>query len=234
MKIAVMQPYIFPYIGYFQLVKSVDGFVIYDDVNFIKQGWVNRNRILANGEENLFTIPLKNASSFVPINETELHPSLYAKWKIKFLRTIVQNYSKAPYFSIIYPIIENVFKEEKNISLLATKSIMAVHNYLDLKTKMYISSNDFSESKGLDRVERLINISKKLNAETYINMMGGKDLYNPEYFKKQNIDLLFLKPCFKEYKQTGDKFIPGLSIIDVLMVNEKKTISDFLNDYMIE
>ena len=231
MKIAVMQPYIFPYLGYFQLINSADSFILYDDVNFIKQGWVNRNRILANGKENLFTIPLKNASSFTPINETELHPSLYAKWRIKFLRTLVQNYSKAPYFNKTYPVIENVFKEDNNISVLATNSILAVLDYLDLKTKIHISSQDFKESKGLDRADRLIEISKKLNGSTYVNMIGGKDLYNREYFKKQNVELLFLKPRIKEYEQLGHNFIPALSIIDVLMFNDKETILSFLTDY---
>lgn len=233
MKIAVMQPYIFPYIGYFQLINCVDHFVLYDDVNYIKQGWVNRNRILANGKENLFTIPLKKASSFTLINETELHQTLYDKWKIKFLRTLAQNYSKAPYFIRIYPIIEDVLKEEKSVSVLATNSILAVMDYLGLKTKIYISSQDFSESKGMDRADRLIDMSKKLNADTYINMVGGKELYSPEYFQKENVDLLFLKPRIKEYEQMGKTFIPALSIIDVLMFNGRETILSLLNDFDI-
>lgn len=88
MKIAIMQPYIFPYIGYFQLINAVDKFIIYDDVNYIKQGWINRNKILLNNEDYLFTFPLKNASSYKKINEIELSENLYSKWKIKFFKTL--------------------------------------------------------------------------------------------------------------------------------------------------
>ena len=84
MKLAIMQPYIFPYLGYFQLLNSVDHFVFYDDVNFIKGGWVNRNQLLINNQNKFFTVPLKKIISFTPINEVEIHKKLYPNWRSKF------------------------------------------------------------------------------------------------------------------------------------------------------
>src|SRR4051812_42347879 len=101
MRLAIMQPYIFPYIGYFQLIAAVDAFVIYDDVNYIKQGWINRNRILFNGKDLLFTVPLENASSFKKINEVSVHKHLYEGWKVKFGKSLRATYFKAPYFNEI-------------------------------------------------------------------------------------------------------------------------------------
>ena len=228
-----MQPYIFPYLGYFQLIYSVDKFVFYDDVNFIKQGWINRNKILINKQESLFAIPIKNASSFNLIKETELHPILFKKWRGKFLKSIKQSYSKAPFFTSTYSLIEKVFEEENNISNLAMISITAVIDYLNIKKNFFISSKDFKESVNLDRADRLISISQKLNADTYINMLGGKKLYDEIYFKKNGIDLLFLEPVIEKYNQENESFISHLSIIDVLMNNNKETIKEHLKMFKI-
>ena len=101
MKLAIMQPYLFPYIGYYQLINSVDKFIIYDDVNFIKQGWLNRNSILVNGKRNLFTVPLENQSSFTKINETLINQKFYPIWKKKFSRQLNKIITK-PHFLKMY------------------------------------------------------------------------------------------------------------------------------------
>lgn len=234
MKVAVMQPYIFPYLGYFQLINAVDTFVFYDDVNFIKQGWINRNKILINGQENLFTIPIKKASSFELINQTELHPVIYKKWKNKFLKGLEQSYKKAPFFSDIFPVIENLFDKNYNtISDLSMVSIKIFANYLVLETKFEISSEKFSDTRELDRTKRLQIINKSLQASTYINAIGGRELYNKEDFKQDNIDLKFLKPELKAYKQFDNNFISGLSIIDVLMFNSKEEVRAMCDNYTL-
>ena len=231
--IAVMQPYIFPYLGYFQLINAVDEFVFYDDVNYIKQGWVNRNRILDKKEAIYFTIPLKKASSFKPINETLINSQLYFKWKKKFIKSIEQGYSKAPYFSDIYKLIVDVFNNSNTISIsdLAIISIESISNYLKLNVIFHKSSESLRDTQSQERTTRLLNICKKLNAENYINSIGGKELYDKSDFKKNDIDLYFLKPFLKPYKQFDNDFVSGLSIIDVLMFNSKEEVIEMINQY---
>ncbi|MBZ9628896.1 WbqC family protein [Psychroflexus sp. CAK1W] len=228
-----MQPYIFPYIGYFQLIKAVDEFVFYDDVNFIKQGWINRNQILNKGKSLKFTIPLEKPSSFRPINETKINLNLFAKWKHKFLKTIEQTYVKAPHFDEVYPLVEEVLKVDKetNISKLAIDSNLSICNFLDITTKFYRSSEDFRKSENYFKEERLIGICKQLKASRYINSLGGQDLYSKIYFQNLGIELQFLKPNIKPYKQFENNFVTNLSIIDILMFNDKNSCQKMLNDF---
>ena len=142
-RIAIMQPYIFPYIGYFQLVYATDVFVFYDDVNFINRGWINRNRILLNGKEQLFTIPCKDASQNKLIKDIEvLHDP---KSMQKTLATIQAAYKKAPFFADVYPLMENIFgvQYEISISQLAIDSVISVCDYLGVIRKFKISSEEY-------------------------------------------------------------------------------------------
>lgn len=235
MKIAVMQPYLFPYIGYFQLINAVDKFVNYDDVNFIKQGWINRNQILVQGSKQLFTVPLQKQSSFLKINETFLNQNQFEKWKIKFLRTIEQSYKKAPFFKeinqIVIDVLSNV-KDEVTISNLAIKSLLKVSDFLELETEFVLTSSLYN-NESLKGQDRIIDICKKEEAKEYINPIGGVDLYNSEIFYKENIQLNFLKSSNIEYKQFKNEFVPWLSIIDVLMFNTKEEVKDMLNNYTL-
>lgn len=233
MKIAVMQPYLFPYIGYFQLIKYADKFVFYDDVDYIKQGWVNRNQILVNKRPLMFTLPLEKASSFTQIKDTKIHPQIYKKWVVKFCKTLEQNYKNAPYFDLIYPIILEIFKDQSNISELSIKSVEMVSEYLELETKYLISSIAFSEFNKLERAERLIEITKDLKGTTYVNMIGGNSLYTKEVFEKKGIKLEFLQHGLSKYSQSSEDFYPGLSIIDVLMNCDKSEINTLLNQFDI-
>lgn len=233
-KIAIMQPYVFPYLGYFQLINAVDEFVFYDDVSFIKQGWINRNRILQNGKELLFTIPLKKQSSNNLIKETLIHEMLYKKWQINFQKSLYQSYNKAPHFEVVFDIIKDILNDAVNISNLAIKSIRSCSNYIGLKPQYSVSSIDCSGSFSLRRGDRLIEICKQKNCKTYINPIGGKDLYAKEKFKKETIDLLFFKPDLSAYFQYNKhKFISGLSIIDVMMFNSPDEIRDMLTKYTL-
>jgi hypothetical protein len=232
MKIAIMQPYLFPYIGYFQLIKAVDIFVFYDDVNYIKQGWINRNKILTSSKEFVFTIPLKNSSSFNTIRETEVNTNLFIKWKSKFLQTVEQSYKKAPYFEKIYPLIIDVLNNNfTSIADFANDSIIKTSNYLGLKTKFICSSSDYPDTKSFDRENRLIEIIKRNNAVSYINPVGGKELYAKQSFALKGIELNFIKSRSVVYKQFENDFVPWLSIIDVLMFNNQTEINDMLEQY---
>jgi hypothetical protein len=230
MKVAIMQPYFFPYIGYFQLINAVDYFVFYDDVNYIKQGWINRNRILVNNEAKYITIPLKKLSSFIPIKNIEINPEL--KEYKTMLRTIEMTYKKAPYFHAVFTLVNEVFnKEYKTLSEITFQSIKSCCEYLDIKTKFHISSVEFATTKGLERAERLQAICKQLNANHYINALGGQELYTKEAFAKENIQLEFIQSLPIEYKQFENDFVPWLSIIDVLMFNSPEEIQSMLNKY---
>jgi hypothetical protein len=231
MKLAVMQPYLFPYIGYFQMIKAVDTFVFYDDVNFMKQGWINRNRILVNGKDFMFTVPLEKPNSFWLIKNTLIHEKFYASWKTKFQMTIQQNYKKAPYFNPITAIMNQVLNQEcVSISELALESVVAVSNYLGLNTTFYSSSERY-ENKDLERENRLVDICKNENITQYINALGGQELYSKESFKEKGIQLSFIKTLPIAYKQFNDEFVPWLSIIDVLMFNSVDEVNEMLDKY---
>jgi len=232
MKVAIMQPYLFPYIGYFQLVNAVDKFIFYDDVTFIKQGWINRNRILLDDKEHLITIRLNGASSNRLINEIAV-----SQKNDNLIKTIIQAYSKAPFFNETIPLIQNVFTEMKclnKISKIAEISVKMVSEYLNLNTIFETSSEVYTATKHLKKEERLIAICKKNNADTYINPSGGKDLYNKSSFSKEGINLLFIKNHITGYKQFKNAFIPGLSIIDVTMFNSHNQLREMVCQYELE
>lgn len=232
MKLAVMQPYIFPYIGYFQLINAVDKFVFYDDVNFIKRGWINRNQILINKNAHLFTIPLIKASQNKLILEIEL--GIDEKWIATFLATLEFNYKNAPNFDEIFNLIQTIFsKQNRTIADLTIESITTISKYLGLLTQFEKSSISYASSKGMEKADRLIDITKKSNSNTYINPNGGKDLYTKAYFNKQGINLFFIENSILPYSQYKNEFISGLSIIDVLMFNSKENIKHMLTKYTL-
>jgi len=225
-KIAVMQPYLLPYIGYFQLINAVDKFVIYDDVNYIKGGWINRNRYIVNKVPHLITLNLKNQSSFRLINEIEIGDN-----SKKILKTIDLSYHKAPYFETIFPLVQDIFLySEKNLTKFITNSIQCILRILEIDTDIILSST-FSAVKDLKRSDRLFFLCKNLEARIYINSIGGRDIYTKEEFSKKGIQLFFLKTHEIKYNQFNSNFFPGLSIIDVMMFNPIKDIMTMLNQY---
>jgi hypothetical protein len=230
-KIAIMQPYFFPYIGYFQLMQCVDHFVFYDDVNFIKGGWIQRNRILNSKGVIYISVPLIGASSYKKINEIEINLNEIAQSKL--LKTVAHNYGKAPYFNDIMPIIQAVIsdKNTQNLAQIAAKSTIAVAKYLNLTTTFCFSSELKFGKIATERADRLVEIVSGFKAKTYINSEGGKALYSKVFFESNGIELKFIKPHLTEYRQNSDEFVPGLSIIDVLMHNSKEEIISLLNKY---
>lgn len=225
-----MQPYIFPYLGYFQLVNAVDTFVFYEDVNFINRSWINRNKILVNGNEKLLSFPCIKASQNKLINQVEI--DLQQKEYKKLLQSISMAYKKAPYFEDVFPVVEKVFHSKAtNIATYAINSIQEVMNYLGIAKSFKISSEAFAASKGLEKQERLIKITHSEKASTYINALGGQELYSKDDFKREEIHLFFLKASLPEYSQFSDAFVPGLSIIDVLMMNSRAEVKAMLNQY---
>src|SRR5690554_5802118 len=196
-KVAIMQPYLFPYLGYFQLVQAVDHFVFYDDVNFIKRGWINRNRILVNRNDSLFVVPLIKVSQNRLIDEVQI---FYGKDYDKILKKIEFAYKKAPYFNDVFKIVELIFsKQYRSIAEMATDSIIKTIEYLNINKEFDLSSKKFSESKGMEKADRLIYITKKLDFKNYVNPSGGAEIYEKEYFKERGVTLHFIKNHFSSY-----------------------------------
>jgi len=228
MKLAIMQPYLFPYIGYWQLINAVDKFVIYDDVNFIKQGWINRNNIIGDETSYRLSMQLIGASSFKLINEITIGNNL-----TKLLKTIEHTYRKAPYFKSVYPVFQDVLcHNEKNLAKFLTASIKTICDFLEIKTHLIVSS-ELEKDNYLKGQDKVISICNLLQAKQYINATGGKELYTKESFSRKNVELLFINSKPIKYKQFGEQFIPNLSIIDILMFNDKPKVKAYLRSFDI-
>lgn len=231
MRVGIMQPYFFPYLGYWQLINAVDTFVILDDVNYIKKGFINSNSILVNNAAYRFTVPLEKASQNKLINQTKLNFS--SKDKEKFLKTIIISYKKAPFFKTVYPVIErSILYDENDLTAYIKYSIEQVKLFLNITTEI-ICSSDIKKDNTLKAQERIIEINKKLGASVYINAIGGQSLYSKEVFRQNNIELKFIEMRRLEYEQFQSKFVPNLSIIDVLMFNSVEGIKELLNQYTL-
>ena len=230
-KVAIMQPYFFPYIGYWQLMAIADKYVIYDDVNYIKQGWVNRNRILNKSQRKpeWLTLELSKASPNKLINEIEIGEN-----KKKVLNKIKANYGRAPFFKQIYPLMENaLYFKEKNLSLFLENAIKVTATYLGIDTKKLLRSSTLDKDNSLKGEAKVLDICVKLDAKVYINPIGGKDLYTPDSFAKEGIDLNFIYTEEISYAQFGGDFIKNLSIVDVLMFNGMEDTQKFLGKYSL-
>ena len=231
MKLAIMQPYFMPYIGYFQLINNVDKFIFYDDVTFIKQGWINRNQILINNKANMFSVPLANASSHTLIKDVLISENRYEKWKKSFLSSIMYNYKKAKNYGPVRELIEDILlKPPESISNFAIKSVIEISKYLDITTEFEICSKQYSNTH-LSGQDRVLDICKSEHADTYINPIGGMALYSESKFLGNEIKLHFIKTDNLIYKQFSNEFVPFLSIIDVLMFNDREEILSMLNNF---
>lgn len=229
MKIAIMQPYLFPYLGYWQMINAVDIFVLFDDVNFIKRGWINRNNILLNNISYMFTLPLIGATQNKLINQ--IYVTHDDREKQKILRTIENAYKKAPYFSNIFSIIYNIFMyEHHNLKQFLLHHFEEIFSYIGIKTKLMCSS-DIAKDNTLKGQDKIIDICKCLNTNHYVNAIGGQELYDKKRFTQEHIMLNFIKMRNIHYRQFKNDFIPNLSIVDVLMFNDQKNIHQLLMEY---
>jgi len=227
---AVMQPYVFPYIGYFNLIEASDAFVFYDDVHYINRGWINRNRVLINGAAHTFTVPLAGASQNRLIMDVALHELV--SFRAKFLRQLGQAYARAPYFQAGISYVETVLRQPcVSIADLAIHSVEQLYVFLGLSRKLFRSSATFGASRGMERADRLIEITRALGATRYVNALGGMDLYEQEYFRQYEVELNFVRPVLAPYRQGGHDFVPGLSIIDVVMNNDVETVASLIRQY---
>ena len=227
-----MQPYFFPYIGYFQLIKSVDEFVIYDNIQFTKKGWINRNRILVNHKDDYISLPLKKDSDYLNINQRFLSDTWSVDRK-KFLNRIVESYRKAPHFESAFSLFEKcLMVDESNLFNFIYYSLKETLQFLSISTKITVSST-IEIDNSLKSEDKVLAICKAQNANTYINPIGGIELYSKERFERNGINLQFQKSNPINYLQYKNEFVPWLSILDVLMFNTKEEVKIFLNDYQL-
>lgn len=226
MKLGIMQPYFLPYLGYWQLINAVDKYVIYDDVNFINKSWINRNNILLNGNKHQINLLLTEASQNKLINQVAIQDN-----QTKLIRTIEMNYKKAPMFQQVFPLFLHIMEHsDKNLAKFIGNSIVEISKYLSIETE-FIYSSTIDKDNTLRAQDKILNICKLLNANKYVNAIGGADLYSKDDFNKVGIELSFLETKIEPYKQFKNEFVPYLSILDVLMFNSIEEIKSRLNKY---
>lgn len=230
MKLGIMQPYFMPYIGYFQLMKAVDKYVVYDDVNYIKGGWANRNHILINGEKEMFTVTLQKASQNKLFNEIVIGDDFK-----KLMKTLQMNYSRAINFDQTMVLMERIISfPNKQLAVFIANSFREILSYLSVETEILMSS-EIPKDNSLRGKDKIIQICEILDADTYYNAVGGKNLYDQEEFREHGITLNFVDSLPQVYSQLHTReFVSGLSMIDVLMNNTKDKVNSLLESYLIK
>jgi len=210
--LAVMQPYLLPYLPYFQLISLVDAFVILDDVNFINRGWINRNHILLGNQPHRVTLQLLGASQNRLINEIRVGDNAE-----KLLETVHHAYARAPNFAVVYPVVEKALVQvEKNLARYLGNSLEITCRSLGIDTPLLFSS-EIEIAEGVSGQQRILAICRRLGARRYINPIGGQELYDRAGFSDAGIELLFLQGEPEPYRQYADPFQPCLSILDAMM-----------------
>jgi hypothetical protein len=233
MKAGIMQSYFFPYLGYFQLIDAVDIFHLYEHVSFRKKSFITKNNILDKGRKIpvAIKVPIAKKSSFKTIKEIEIQKD--NTWKKQLLKLIYFNYKKAAYFEAIYPLIEkSIMRDETSLHRYNSKIIIDICNYLNINTSIKFDNDDMLDmekalkenTEVLEEIKskRILNICKKIGANTYINPIGGIELYDKDYFQQHNMELFFIEAQIEPYKQFDNEYTPYLSIIDVLMHQGKE------------
>lgn len=227
--LGIMQPYFLPYLGYWQLIHSVDTFVVYDDVNYIKGGWINRNRVLVCGMASYITVPLHGASPNRHINEIAVHGSPI--WREKLLRTVEIAYRRAPHFGDVFPLVETIIRYDAPLlSDFLVAQIRTLADYLDIETEIVVASDRYGD-RCLSGQERVIAICREEGAHSYINAQGGQGLYDGRSFRNAGVTLEFLIHRPVPYRQRHPGFVPNLSIVDVLMEVGLEGVRDRLGSF---
>ncbi len=223
--LAVMQPYFLPYVGYFQLINAADLFIVYDNIKYTKKGWINRNRFLLNGRDAVFSIPLKKDSDSLDIRDREISADFK---KSKLLNQLREAYRRSPYFERTFPLVERiVLEKETNLFKFILNSIRETCESLAIGSEIVVSSS-LRIDHSLRGKTKVLALCRHVGADAYINAIGGRDLYSKEDFSAHGIDLKFLKTKPFEYRQLGGRFVPWLSIIDVMMFNSPDAIRECL------
>ncbi|MBN2520773.1 MAG: WbqC family protein [Bacteroidales bacterium] len=235
MRLAIMQPYFLPYLGYFALIKYTDYFVVFDTPQFIRHGWIERNRILKPQEGwQYIKVPLEKHSRETSIKDIRINNSL--PWREKILAQLTHYKRKAKYFNIVIDLVNDIISlKTDSITELNTYGLEKVSNYLGIDFKYSIFSKmglNIQEIQAPD--DWALSISKELNATEYINPIGGRDFFDTIKYEKSGINLNFLDIKLNKYNQHRNNFEAGLSIVDVMFFNSPDSIYKMLDDYELK
>jgi len=228
MKVALMQPYFFPYLGYFQLIHSVDEFIIFDQAQHIRRSWITRNRILNAHKESIYiNVPVCRAQRETIIKDIQINNDI--NWQEKIIQQLLY-YKDAPNFTNVMEFVKECLSIKcDNVGQLNTSLLRMTCNLLNIDTHITVLSEKFpsiDEAKEAD--EWGIKVSQALNASTYINAIGGKEFYDQQKYNEEGLDIQFINPILAPYKQFNHEFVPGLSIVDILMFNEISKIKEMI------
>lgn len=227
MTLGVFQPYFLPYLGYWQLMAAVDRFVVYDNIEYTKKGWINRNRFLQHGEAAYFTVPLKKGSDFQTVAKRQIAGDFDRE---KLLRSLWASYRRAPHFAAVSPVIERIIQAPlENLFEYLHHSLGEIARYLEIATPMVVSST-IAIDHTLRAEQKVIALCQAVGADRYVNPVGGQALYRPAAFKAEAIQLGFISPRPIAYPQYGDPFVANLSILDVLMFNSQAAVRRMLSE----
>ena len=234
MKVAIMQPYFLPYIGYFQLINAVDEFILFDTPQFIRHGWIERNNILKlNGEPSYIKVPLVKHNRNISIKDVKINNS--TNWQDKIFAQLTHYKKKAPFYNEVLALLKGIFKNDtQSIVQLNNYSLLIICEYLNIKTSIKIWSEmniEIEETNAPD--EWALNICKRINASSYINPIGGQSFFDTQKYGTSDIEINFIESNELKYKQFGNEFAPWLSIIDLMMFNRKEDIKCMLNQYTL-
>jgi len=232
MTLAIMQPYLFPYIGYFQLMHAADKMLLLDDVAWINKGWINRNRILVQGQPQYLSFPVAGASQNKTIRELELLTP--TTWKNTLEKTLLMAYKKAPQFERFFPVLQTMLHAEiTHLSTYIFHSLQVLCQYMQLPVQLIASTGAYPH-EALKGQDRILDLCRQEQAVVYINPPGGAGLYDAERFRQQGVQLSFLQPLLTPYAQRGSaNFVPALSIIDVLMHCDAAEVQHQLKQYQL-
>lgn len=228
MRVAIMQPYFLPYVGYFQLMAAVDLFIVYDNIKYTKKGWINRNRMLVNGTDAMFSLPLKKDSDYLNVVQRELAPDFD---RDKLLNQFKGAYSRAPHFVQTLPLLERIVRhEDGNLFRYIHHALLRTREHLGIKTEIRVSS-EIAIDHELKGQNKVLALCRAVGADTYVNAIGGTELYARDDFGAQGVALHFIKSRPFEYPQFGAPFVPWLSIVDVLMFNPVERVRERIESH---
>lgn len=230
-RVAVMQPYVFPYLGYFHLIESADVFVFYDDVHFRKKGWINRNQLLDHGAIWQFTVPVSGASQNRLICDTPT--SIDQRWRNKFFNRLRHAYGTAPFYTDALQIVDQAFSVQRSsIADVAIWSIEGCYRYIGESVSWLRSSQAFPATRALPGAERLAAITRSVGGNCYVNAPGGRDLYNEDWFRKQGLGLEFIESRLQQPEMMMSPIPWRLSIIHLMMLHSPSELSTMLTQYV--
>lgn len=231
--IAVMQPYLFPYLGYFQLIAAADVFVLGDDLQYVRSGWVNRNRILQGDQARLVTFPLKKDRFDLQINQRQLC-DYFSEEAERLIHLIAEAYAQAPYFAQVMPLIERLMRfPQQNVALYAENAIREICTFLHIRTPI-VRSSELILGHPADKQERVTRMAHTFEADTFMTPQGGSVIYDRDRFARNGIKVRFFRMDGLTYPQFGAPFVANLSIIDVLMFNCIEQVQQMLPRYQLD